>query len=152
MGFERYLYLGYISLKLGQLMKGITLIRSWLDADRTMGILMDEDGPFALTLEDPWKDNQVNISCIPAGKYLCKRVLSAKFGDTFTVKDVPDRKYIRFHKGNTEDDTHGCILIGEEFGILDDQPAILNSGKGFKEFMDKLLGINDFLLNIRECR
>ena len=129
----------------------MTLKRIASNPSRTFGVLIDNDGdPFAVTLEDPWNGNEVNISCIPFGKYLCKKRHSPRFGDTYEVKDVQGRTHILFHKGNTEEDTHGCILIGEEFGYLGGDPAILNSGKGYKEFKRKLFGVPEFLLNIRD--
>lgn len=114
----------------------------------TFGVLLEGAIPFAVTLEPPWRDNKENESCIPDGMYRCKRVLSAKFGDTFEIIDVEGRELIRFHWGNDEDDTLGCPLIGEEFGILKGKPAILRSGKGFDEFMQRLEGENEFALNI----
>lgn len=102
----------------------------------TFGVLLQEDQiPFALTLERPWKDNQRSISCIPAGAYTCKRVTSPKFGVTFEVLNVPGRQEILFHKGNIQEDSHGCILIGEQFGVLLNKPAILAAKEGFEEFM-----------------
>ena len=65
----------------------------------TRGVLIHEDEIIALTLENPWRDNTPNISCIPIGTYLCKRVDSPKFGDTFEVSDVSGRTHILFHSG-----------------------------------------------------
>ncbi len=114
----------------------------------TFGVLLDEKIPFCLTLERPWLENRRSVSCIPEGGYLCKRVNSPKFGDTFEVTNVPERSHILFHKGNFFDDTHGCILTGEQYEQLAGQNAIIASGKAFKEFMDRLDGINEFVLII----
>lgn len=70
------------------------------------------DIPLCVTLEDPWNENQENISCIPVGEYTCKRHNSPRFGETFEVANVVNRSAILFHKGNTEADTKGCILVG----------------------------------------
>ncbi len=51
------------------------------------------------------------------------------------VIDRGEIEGILFHKGNLDDDTRGCILIGEQFEKLNGEPAILRSGKGFSEFM-----------------
>ncbi len=129
----------------------MTLKRIASNEDRTFGVLLDNDNdPFAVTLEDPWKGNKVNVSCIPADKYICKKRFSPKFGDTYEVTNVEGRTHILFHKGNTEQDTHGCILIGESFDYLGGDPAIINSGKGFREFMRKLYEHSTFILNIRD--
>ena len=120
----------------------------------TWGVLLDWDfmrnssTPFAVTLEPRWRNNAKNISCIPAGKYTCRRIISPKFGNTFEIVDVPDRTHILFHKVNKQSDTLGCIGVAEEYGTLDGIPAILQSGKGFKEFLDKTKGVSEFDLEI----
>lgn len=125
-----------------------TLKRVFHSTDRTLGVLMDRWGPFCVTLEDPWRENRRNVSCIPVGNYLCIRTQSPKFGNTFEVKHVENRNHILFHKGNTEEDTKGCILLGESFGYLGSKQAILSSGRAFQEFLLKLRCIDRFLLKI----
>ena len=116
----------------------------------TFGVLMHGGQPFAVTLERPWKDNQRGASCIPDGHYICTRVNSPKFGDTFGVSDVPGRKYILFHKGNIADDTHGCIIVGEQFDYLQGDRAVLASKKGYGEFMALLNDQDEFNLIISD--
>lgn len=130
------------------MLKKINLKRLSTFEDGTFGVLLDDKIPFAVTLEKQWKDNKRFISCIPNGNYLCKRVVSPKFGEVFQVMDVPNRGNILFHKGNLEADTEGCILIGEQFETLNGRTAILQSGKGFTEFMDRLKDINAFELKV----
>ena len=103
-----------------------------------MGVLLQNGTPFAVTLERPWMNNQQNVSCIPDGMYACERIESPKFGETFRLINVSGRSHILFHKGNIDDDTHGCILVGESFEPLSGEPAIRASKKGFKEFMELL--------------
>ncbi len=114
----------------------------------TFGVLVSDGTPFALTLEDPWRDNQKNASCIPDNIYACRRTVSPKFGETFEVTGVPDRSHILLHTGNTEEDTHGCILVGESFGRLNGRPAVLSSKDGFRELMEVLRGVDGFELKI----
>lgn len=117
----------------------------------TFGVLSSISGiPFALTLERPWRNNQRSISCIPAGAYVCKRIISPKFGNTFQIMNVPGRDSIEFHKGTFEDDTHGCIIVGEQFGSLKDEPVILASKAGFDEFIQITTPVNEFELFIRD--
>lgn len=130
------------------MIKNFKLIRVAYIADGTFGVLFDEDTPFCLTIEREWLDNMRNISCIPTGRYLCKRVQSKTFGNTFTVCDVPDRKLIRFHKGNIEDDSHGCVVVGEEYGRYKGKVAVASSGRAFAEFKYRLRGLNSFYLDI----
>lgn len=130
-------------------MKDIVLRRVSSNTKGTFGVLMDNEAPFAVTLERPWLGNQSNVSCIPPGVYVCRRVDSPKFGDTFEVTGVPGRSHILFHKGNRVDDSHGCILVAEEFGKLGDEIAILSSGRGYGELMSKLEGSSEFILTIQ---
>lgn len=131
-------------------MKHFYLTRIAHNQDGTFGVLLDGTIPFCLTLERPWLSNKKNVSCIPAGIYMCRRVDSPKFSETFQVLDVPKRSHILFHKGNLDDDSHGCILVGEEYGILGNKNAILASGKAFKEFLARTEGENEFLLTIKK--
>ena len=93
----------------------------------TFGVLIKDDMPLCVTLEDPWKKNQKNISCIPAGKYKCKPFDGAKFKDVWILENVPNRSYILIHAGNSAVDTQGCILVGRSFNahtIRDSQNAL----------------------------
>ena len=68
------------------------------------------------TLENPWMDNQRNISCIPKGEYKVRLRLPRESGTRdyihLLVQEVPNRDWILFHRGNTAKDTSGCILVG----------------------------------------
>ena len=128
--------------------KYFTIIRSPSMEDGTFGMMLDGLTPFCLTLELEWKDNEPNESCIPDGDYICKRVNSPKFGNTFEVCNVPNRTAILIHKGNIEDDSHGCIILGEQFEPLNGKNAVLSSGKAFSEFIERTNGIDEFKLSI----
>lgn len=114
----------------------------------TFGVLVHDYIPFAVTLELPWKDNARDQSCIPSGDYTCRRVKSSKFGETFEVCDVPNRSGILLHRGNTVPDTSGCILVAEEFTVLNGCPAIGQSRQGFDELLAKTSGMEQFTLSI----
>lgn len=125
--------------------------------DGTFGVLLWVDAPFALSLERKWCGNERGKSCIPSGNYLAVRCNksaeygqndSPTFGDTFVVTDVPDRCKILFHKGNIDADTHGCIVIAEQFGRLYGKDAVLSSKAGFDEFKRLTTGLDHFNLKI----
>ena len=118
--------------------------------DGTFGVLTMDGEPVCVTLEDYDRSNATSISCIPTGSYTCERYSSAKYPDTYEITNVEGRSYILFHKGNTDDDTSGCILLGSHFGYLGDRKAVLGSTAAFKEFMKKLEGVNYFNLVIQE--
>ena len=116
-------------------MKSLIIRRAVTGAQGTFGMIVYNDLPFALTLEREWLGNATGISCIPHGTYKCKRIDSPKFGNTFEITNVPGRTHILFHKGNLDDDSHGCILIGEQFGDVKGSQGILSSRAGYNEMM-----------------
>ena len=95
----------------------LLLIRDTFTNESTIGRLYVNGELFCDTLETPWHNNEKNISCIPSGEYNV-RIRLAKESATrnyihLLVKDVPNRKYILFHRGNKAKDTRGCILVGQ---------------------------------------
>ena len=116
----------------------------------TCGAMSLDGVPFSVTLEDYWRFNKPNVSCIPAGQYLCKRYHSKKYPNTFEVTGVEGRSKILFHSGNTEKDTKGCILIGSRYGLLGSRHAILRSKIVFDKFIKALGDDYEFILTITE--
>jgi hypothetical protein len=127
------------------------LVRVSSNSEGTYGVLCQGTIPFAVTLERAWRDNKVGESCIPVGTYQCRKVNSPKFGATFEVCDVPGRTAILFHKGNLQDDSHGCILIGEQFNPVTGRPGITASKEGFTEFLHITQATLEFQLEIIEA-
>jgi hypothetical protein len=100
------------------------------------------------TMELPWKHNKTFVSCIPAGVYTIALIDSPRYGLTYTVKDVVGRTDILFHKGNTPSDLKGCIAPCEEFGILGDEWAGIDSKEAYDPLM-VLLGVDEHQLEIK---
>lgn len=79
------------------------------------------------TLELPWNNNERNISCIPEGEYLVRKMPpnSKRRYEYFWVQDVPGRDSILWHPGNYTSQILGCCLPGEKLtdinrdGIID---------------------------------
>jgi len=136
--------------------KKIILVRIVENNSGTFGVLLDRKSmrneyvPFATTLELKWRNNIKDGSCIPADEYECKRIKSGKFGEVFEVQNVQGRDHILLHCGNTIKDSSGCILVGEQFGILGGLTGILSSRKGYKELLTRLKGFDTFLLDIKK--
>lgn len=88
------------------------------------------------TLELPWCGNEKAKSCIPEGEY---KIVLGRFNrggyPAYEVLDVPDRKYIKIHIGNTVNDIHGCIAVGKELGVISGKFAVTSSRKAYNEFM-----------------
>lgn len=131
-------------------MRVVELIRLEEYQEGTLGILKIDKQFFCCTLEPNDRENRTSVSSIPAQQYKCKRYHSDKYPNTFQVMDVPDRDYILFHAGNTEDDTEGCILLGQYPGKLRHNRAVLNSGQTFHQFLAIMEDVKEFSLTIRE--
>jgi len=110
----------------------IELIRVSSGEEGTFGVLLKDKLPLCVTLEDPWNNNKNNISCIPDGEYSCIPHNGTKYKETWILEEVPGRSAIVIHVGNTQKNTEGCILVGEKFGVLDGQAAILGSQNAMK--------------------
>lgn len=133
------------------MISNVELIRLEQGQEGTFGVLRLNGQVFCVTLEPPEQGNRENISCIPTGEYLCRRVESPRFGTTFEVAHVPNRKHILLHPGNVTDDTSGCVLLGKHFGKLRGDRAILNSGKTFMRFMDACSGSSTFPFIVKDA-
>ena len=94
----------------------LLLIRDTFSENSVIGELFLNGERMCDTLENPWKDNQRNISCIPEGEYKVRLRLPRESASRdylhLLVQDVPNRDWILFHRGNTAKDTSGCILVG----------------------------------------
>jgi len=94
----------------------LLLIRDTHTDKSTIGKLYLNGELMCDTLENPYLDNQRNISCIPAGQYNVRLRLARESATRdylhLLVQEVPNRSYILFHIGNTAKDTQGCILVG----------------------------------------
>jgi len=136
-------------------MKGVLIRLVDNDAEQTLGQLYIFDGlnlAFQCkTLELPWKENKNMISSIPVGTYKVKPRNSAKFGDHYHITGVEGRKYILIHVGNYYKQTHGCVLIGQNFvdvnndGHLDvviSRPTIKQLLERVKEFDLTIIDFN----------
>lgn len=117
--------------------------------DGTFGVMLDDNLPFCVTIEREWLNNGKSVSCIPDGNYTCRRVDSPKFGNTFKVTNVLKRSEILFHKGNIKDDSHGCIILGEQYEPVMGKNGVISSGKAFEEFLKRTQEINEFLFHVK---
>ena len=97
-------------------MINLLLIRDTFSKVSTLGELFLNGERMCDTLENPWIDNQRNISCIPEGEYPVRLRYPRESGTRdylhLLVQEVPNRDWILFHRGNFPKDTSGCILVG----------------------------------------
>jgi hypothetical protein len=81
--------------------------------NKTVGIQILPDGREFPTLEPPWRNNQVKISCVPAGFYRFVVDTTGRF-QWFKILFVPKRTHIEMHMGLFSE---GCVLMLKQ-GLL----------------------------------
>ena len=123
-------------------MRIIDLARNYL-SNKTVGVLLGDNIDFK-TLERPWLDNAVNVSCIPEGVYHVKRDKTGRH-KFYAVQGVEGRTNIEFHEGNIVEHSAGCILVGMSF---DEKYNLVSSSDAMALMLD-IIGDDDFILNIR---
>ena len=91
----------------------IEVIRTTCGAHCTLGKMYIDGVDMCYTLEDVVREEKVyGETAIPAGRYRVDVTYSNRFQcDMPLVLDVPNFEGIRIHPGNTDKDTHGCILV-----------------------------------------
>lgn len=102
------------------------------------------DGVFeAHTLEDVVRDLGPNgegkvfgATAIPAGTYAVVVTMSPKFGKLYPrLLRVPFFDGILIHKGNTDENTHGCILVAKDIAGPD---MVTHSTEAFDDLFPKI--------------
>ena len=108
----------------------LTLLRYSGGRESTLGLWFDQDRKFVCyTLEDEHRDVKVpSETCIPAGRYRLRkwthpessfrRRAAELFPDihkgfVVEISGVPDFEAVLVHWGNDDEDTKGCVLLGE---------------------------------------
>ena len=110
----------------------LVLTRRTLTAKSTIGTLADQNGKMlCFTLEDCWRPDGLKVpgaTAIPEGTYEIVVNQSERFKCLMPLLlNVPGFEGIRIHTGNTDADTHGCILVG----MVKQTDQILNSRVAF---------------------
>jgi hypothetical protein len=99
----------------------IKVNRKWYTDKSTIGIMAIDGVKACFTLEDCKRADGVKINgqtAIPAGEYPVILDYSNRFKKIMPhILNVPGFDGIRIHKGNTDADTEGCILVGMNKGV-----------------------------------
>lgn len=108
--------------------------------DSMAGLLHVNDIPFCLTLEDELRDTKIkDETAIPAGTYKIVLSHSPRFGYvTPELLNVPNFNSIRIHAGNTDNDTSGCILVGDSLRLKNNELFLAESKIAFDKLMGEL--------------
>jgi|TARA_R110002110_G_scaffold186319_2_gene393359 hypothetical protein len=106
----------------------LLLIRDTFTEESTVGELFINGERICDTLENPYLDNQRNISCIPEGEYPVRLRLARESATRdylhLLIQDVPNRDFILVHRGNFPSQTQGCLLVG-----LGTQQNVVNNSR-----------------------
>jgi len=121
----------------------LALHRTHVIGEATLGELFVNGVMECFTLEDVVRDLGPNgegkvygKTAIPAGTYEVIISLSPKFGRLMPrLVDVPFFTGILIHKGNTEENTHGCILVGD----MINQGRLIHSTAAFDRLYPKIV-------------
>lgn len=136
----------------------LRLERTKICREGAFGVLVDEfRDVVAYTLEhayavtsfgmDHLGSPDLYLPKLPDGTYLCKRgihKLTHSTIETFEVTNVPGHSGILFHTGNSEQDSDGCILLGQT--AYEDR--LYNSKTAFATFMRLLNTETEFTLEV----
>ena len=126
----------------------LLIIRDTFTEDSTVGELFLNGERMCDTLENPYINNERNISCIPEGEYKVRLRLARESATRdylhLLVQDVPNRDWILFHRGNSAKDTSGCILVG----FSSKQDYVKNSTFAMDLLMKEILNLGGEKINL----
>ena len=129
----------------------ITVNRKYKKADYTIGQMYIDGMYFCDTLEDTVRDlsrekKLAGQTAIPRGKYRVELTYSPKFKrDLPLLCSVPYFTGIRIHRGNTPEDTSGCILVGEN----KERGRLVNSTRYELELVEKIKKAPETIITIQ---
>lgn len=119
----------------------LEVLRYSSEKDSTLGALFDVTNGrkfLCYTLEDEYREEKVmHETRIPAGTYKITLRTWGGFHERYSkrfpeihqgmlwIREVPNFEYILIHCGNDDDDTSGCLLVG------DTQTSNVNGSDGF---------------------
>jgi hypothetical protein len=134
----------------------LTLQRVFSNKEETIGLLYIDGILQAVTLEDEKRAVKVAAETrIPDGEYVLglrkegghhakySKMFPAIHKGMLELQKVPNFQYILIHIGNTDDDTAGCILLGEKFyisntGSLSIENSTLAYQKVYKKVIEEI--------------
>ena len=130
----------------------LKLIRSKFELYGIEGELFDDKGlHVCFTLEHAYQQPDGSyLPKLPVGFYLCQRGQHRLNGmtnsfETFEITAVPGHTNILFHKGNYNNDSEGCVVLGKAIGT----GCILESALAFGAFLQLEEGIDSFTLSVQ---
>lgn len=126
----------------------LELKRLYFKETYTIGKLFVDGDYLCDTLEDKHRPDGEKVygeTCIPEGTYRVILNYSNRFKRIMPLLlDVPMFEGIRIHSGNTDADTSGCLLVGENKIV----GKLINSRSAFNNLMNLLEGETNIKITI----
>lgn len=132
----------------------LVLRRTQHRPDGIFGELFDTKGELmAYTLEHSYVSGAGWEPKIPVGTYRCQRGTHRLHGmrepfETFEVIGVSGRTNLLIHWGNFNNDSQGCILLGDALSPSLRGEMVLHSRVTFARFMKAQSGCSEFSLSV----
>ena len=128
----------------------LVLKRTDSTEDGIFGVLtpIDSDAVIVYTLEHAYNGPEWQPK-IPNGVWICKRGMHTlehhpEPFETFEILGVPGHTNLLFHVGNFNQDSEGCVLLGNSRSLN----AVIGSRGAFAHFMDLQKGCDYFTLTV----
>ena len=114
------------------------------------------DGFFCVAVERGWENNVPFKSCIPEGLYKLVPHQSPKYGGCYafeapslgvTISGPSQRTHCLIHPANLPTQLAGCLAVGERFGVVKNEWAVMSSESAFRR-LQGLLGDDEHEVEI----
>lgn len=113
--------------------------------DGCFSVLLWDDRPLCVSVERTFEDD---LPIICNGYYKCGASRYIKGGyDTFEIY-VDGHSRILFHKGNTELDSIGCVVLGSYFVWDGEVTKVALSADAFQRFINVTKGLEYFNMQV----
>ena len=134
----------------------VFLQRHWSDENQSTGTLLvlDKKGQpvfGSLCIERGDRNNQRNVSNVPAGTYPLVFEYSPRFGQLlWELKEVPNRSECKIHSANKWDQLNGCIALGLKLKDINNDGYfdVTSSRATMNAFHQVLKGITETTITI----
>lgn len=121
------------------------IVKRFMSDDKgTIGTLTIDGEPSCFTMEDAHHDIKIpHLTRIPMGSYDIKLRneggMTQRYANKYSfhkgmlwLQDVPNFEWVYIHTGNTDEDTDGCILVGEIANLNHNRKIVGESVDAYK--------------------
>lgn len=125
----------------------IKILRRYFEHGTFSDVYIDGEF-FSVAVERAWENNVPFKSCIPEGSYKLVPHESPKYGSCYafeasslgvTIHGPSQRTHCLIHPANLPTQLAGCLALGERFGVVKNEWAVMSSESAFQR-LRALLG------------